>query len=126
MLEDYSPAVKYHQFRSLAFDKELQILLPLVSEKQIDLSLLKVFLDYAKQGTKGKIHITPELMIDLELHQICVKGFMLENGLYICSSNGDLHTLYYSVGAQYSIYYKTSEKDILTTLEYLYHMITSV
>lgn len=75
-----------------------------------------MFLDCAKKDIRGKIQLTPHFMIDLDLMKMYVKGYLIQENptQYMCSSLGTTHTVHYTF----------NNSKVITTLEYLYHMMT--
>lgn len=131
LYEIKSPSVPVRSFRSLVFDDSLEVILE--SSKQVkppfssDIALVGSVTGIDTKGLqefiknkKGSFTLNSTLRIDLETKTICVKGYKLKSfdcgETYICSSNG----------TEYSIPYTFSNEVALTTLYYLYHMITCV
>ena len=142
LYECKAPSLPVRSFRSLVFHESLEIILESPGQVKAkgcsDIALvgsvigihtdaLKTFLKAAKKGETGLIRLNETLTIDTEDKLILMKGYKLKsfaagetgqlNETYICCSETD---------TVYAIEYTFDNKYIITTLEYLYHMITCV
>jgi hypothetical protein len=104
------PAIKLNQLYSLNLYDGLNIIFE-------DLAMLnmKVLEEVVTTKTLGNIQIVNNcLSINTVEKSITIVGHKLNMGTYIIGNNkmGDIHIMKY----------KCSDKDILTAIEYLYHM----
>jgi hypothetical protein len=108
-------AVLCRSFYSLVIGKTLEILLE--KPREVDLETLNRFL---KNPKKDVLEFDKNIKIDLENKQIYVRGYELDGceGWTILSCN--------SSTARYKIPIDFDEKILITTLEYFYHMMSSL
>jgi hypothetical protein len=136
LIESFTPSVPVRHFRSLVFDKSLEIILENSEGRRIwgaadianagtvsniDYKLVKYFLDNAKKTYKGKITLQNNLTIDIENKLISVRGYLLTSRgggkTYMCSSESN---------TTYSIQIEFDLNKVITCLEYFYHVSTCV
>lgn len=131
-----SPCVPVRSFRSLVFDNSLEILLEspgqvkprlscdialLGSVTGIDETALLAFIKRTKHDPTGSFTLNPTFRIDLDTRTIYVKGYRLHSfgggETYLCSSSAE---------EEHAISYSFTNEVALTTLYYVYHMMTCV
>ena len=136
LVDSFTPSVPIRHFRSLVFDKSLEIILENSEGRRIwgaadiansgsisnvDYKLLKNFLDNAKKTYKGKITLQDILTIDLDNKLISVRGYLLTSKgggkTYMCSSSTDT---IHCIQIDFDI------NKVLTCLDYFYHVSTCV
>ena len=108
-------AVVCRSFYSLIFGKNLEILLE--NTGSIDLKNLKAFLQSDK---KGILYLNKNIRFDLENKEIHVRGYELNSyeGWTVLSSKISDTT--------HKIPIDFDQKILITTLEYFYHMMSTI
>ena len=104
------PAVKLHQLYSINFFKDLDIIFE-------DLRLLDIdVLQHVATSKKlGNVQLVDKwLSINTTEKTIFIQGCNLNNSFYLVNKEGN--------GVATTIHYTCSDHDILTGIEYLYHM----
>jgi hypothetical protein len=108
------PAVKLHPLYSINFYEGLDILFE-------DLKLLNI--DALRRAvttkTLGHVSIVQDwLSVNTDTKVISIQGCKLNDSMWIVNKEGN--------GIVASIHYSCSDKDILTGIEYLYHMYNNL
>ena len=111
-------AVLSRSFYSLVFGKSLEIVLE--NTGSVSMNNLKLFLQSDKKGFTGELKLSSCIRIDLEKNEIYVRGYELNSyeGWTILSSKISDKT--------YVIPIDFDQKILITTLEYFYHMMSSL
>jgi hypothetical protein len=104
------PAIKLHQLYSVNFYDGLDIIFEDLS--MLDLESLKEVISTKKLGNVSLVRNLVSINTDAKI--IKVVGNKINNSTYIVNREGN--------GDIMLILYKCSDKDILTAIEYLYHM----
>jgi hypothetical protein len=104
------PAIRLHQLYSLNLHDGLDIIFE-------DLSMLdmKVLEDVVNTKRLGNIQIVDKILsINTNTKTVTIFGYQINDSTYIVKRNGSADIT--------MITYKCSDKDVLTAIEYLYHM----
>jgi hypothetical protein len=104
------PSIKLHQLYSVNFYDGLDIIFEDLS--MLDLGSLKEVVTTKKLGEVSLVKNLVSINTDAKI--IRVVGNKINNSTYIVNREGN--------GDIMLILYKCSDKDILTAIEYLYHM----
>jgi hypothetical protein len=105
------PAIKLHQLYSLNIADGLDIILEDLDT--IDFTVLK---NIVSTKELGKISLGPHLYIDTYSKSISIVGNKINNSTYIINRGGDIIILTYNF----------SNQNILTMIEYLYHIKNNI
>jgi hypothetical protein len=109
------PAVRLHQMYSITFNNSVDVALHDI--RLVDINALDTYL-HSKQD-KDIIHIVPhKLYVNVRTKELCIVGHLLKKGKWIvCESDS---------GSSNIIPLTISDKDLHTTLEYLYHVYNNI
>lgn len=107
------PAVKLHQLYSVNFYDGLDILF-----EDLDMINMDVLKEVVKTKELGIIQITNSLRINTDTKSMTIIGHKMNDSMYIVKRDG--------TGDMFILTYKCSNTDIVTGIEYLYHMVKSV
>jgi hypothetical protein len=107
------PGVHLHQLYSVHLSDEIEVLFS--NLQMVDKDALGEFL----KTNKKSVSIVPgKLSVNLVHKQITISGFALnEKRFMVCENPGS---------TSYILTYKTENKNVLTAIEYLYHMYNNL